>query len=80
MALSKWGMILAKAGKGDPAHIWSVVQVQHCIGVWIGAIHFTKKSVLNCEREFSGVFDLSISMVRAHGFWVMSNALELLFP
>ena len=49
MALSKWGMILAKAGKGDPAHIWSVVQVQQCFGVWIGAIHFTKKSV--GERE-----------------------------
>ena len=27
MALSKWGMILSKAGQGDPAHIWSVVQV-----------------------------------------------------
>ena len=26
MALSQWGTILAKAGQGDPAHIWSLVQ------------------------------------------------------
>jgi hypothetical protein len=27
MALSKWGMILSQTGQGDPAHIWSLVQV-----------------------------------------------------
>ena len=28
MALSKWGMILSKAGQGDPAGIWKIVQVR----------------------------------------------------
>ena len=27
MAMSKWGMILSKIGQGDPANIWSLVQV-----------------------------------------------------